>query len=96
MMFFMKKNKEKEAMKAKERQEKAQLKNVLITETAETNIRKEQFGTQQKWKQEGRDTKANLKDVNMATATIETDIRKQQFERFVFRRDWAVNICIIH
>jgi hypothetical protein len=29
----------------------------------------------------GRDTKANLKDVNMATAVIETEIRKEQHER---------------
>jgi hypothetical protein len=38
-MFYMKKNKEKEAIKAKEREEKEQLKNVLITDTVETDIR---------------------------------------------------------
>lgn len=42
-MFYMKKNKEKEAVKAKEREEKEKLKDVLITGTAETEIRKAQF-----------------------------------------------------
>lgn len=39
MMFYLKKNKEKEAIKKKEREEKAKLKDVLITDTAETSIR---------------------------------------------------------
>lgn len=39
MMFYLKKNKEKEAIKQKEREEKAKLKDVLITDTAETSIR---------------------------------------------------------
>lgn len=39
MMFYLKKNKEKEAVKAKEREQKAQLKDVLITDTAESSIR---------------------------------------------------------
>lgn len=42
MMFYMKKNAEKKAEKEKERKEKDNLKNVLITDTAETNIRKQQ------------------------------------------------------
>lgn len=42
-MFYMKKNKEKEAVKAKEREEKEKLKDVLITGTAESEIRKAQF-----------------------------------------------------
>ena len=81
MMFYMKKNKEKEAIKAKERQEKAALKDVLITDTAESAIRKEQHGRDQQWKETGRHTKSNLKDVNMATASIETEIRKEQHAR---------------
>lgn len=81
MMFFMQKNKEKAAVKNKEREEKARLKDVLITETAETNIRKEQFKGEKDWKQKGRDTKSTLKDVNMATACFETEIRKEQHAR---------------
>jgi len=81
MMFFMKKNKEKEAEKAKERQQKAELKNVLITTTAETEIRKQQFTRDQASKAVSRDTKKNLKDVNMAVAAFETEIRKEQHQR---------------
>ena len=77
----MQKNKEKEAVKAKERQEKAALKDVLITDTAESSIRKEQHQREQGWKQTGRETKSNLKDVNMATACFENEIRKEQHER---------------
>ena len=80
-MFYMQKNKEKEATKAKERKEKSDLKNILITDTAETDIRKEQFGRDKAWKETGRHTKANLKDVNMATAVFETEIRKDQHQR---------------
>ena len=76
----MKKNKEKEVVKAKEREEKAQLKNVLITDTAESSIRKEQFNRDQGWKAEGRDTKSNLKNV-LITETAESSIRKEQFNR---------------
>jgi len=39
MMFYLKKNKEKEATKAKEREERSKLKDVLITDTAENSIR---------------------------------------------------------
>jgi len=85
MMFYMKKNKEKAAEKEKERKQKEELKNVLITDTAETNIRKQQHEGQQKWKAEGRQTKSQLKDVNMATATFETDIRKEQHAR---EKEW--------
>ena len=38
-MFYLKKNKEKEEVKAKERAEKAKLKDILITDTAEGSIR---------------------------------------------------------
>ena len=37
-----------------------------------------QFENEKKWKQEGRDTRSNLKSVNMATATYESTIRKEQ------------------
>lgn len=51
-----------------------------ITETAETNIRKEHFGQEKHWKQTGRDTKAELKNVNV-TESAEANIRKEQFEQ---------------
>ena len=73
----MKKNKEKEAVKAKERQEKAQLKNVnMAVPCVETEIRKEQFSRDQHWKATTRETKSELKDVNMAVPCVETEIRK--------------------
>ena len=81
MMFYMKKNKEKDATKAKERQQRDELKNVVITDTAETSIRKEQFTRDQGWKDEQRNTKAHLKDVNMAVASFEGDVRKEQHTR---------------
>ena len=85
MMFYMKKNKEKDAVKAKERQQRDELKNVVITDTAETNIRKEQHDREKGWAADKRNTKTNLKDVNMAVATFETDIRKEQHDR---EKDW--------
>ena len=81
MMFYMKKNKEKDAVKAKERQQRDELKNVVITDTAENSIRKEQFSRDQDWKAAQRDTKTNLKDVNMAVASFEGEVRKEQHER---------------
>merc|ERR1712232_895699 len=81
MMFFMKKNKEKAAVKAYERQTKAELKDVLITDTAETSIRKQQFERDQGWKEQKRETKSNLKDVNMAVASFEGEVRKEQHQR---------------
>lgn len=49
-------------------------------ETAETNIRKEQFGQEKDWKAKGKETRDGLKDINMAEA-FETNIRKEQHER---------------
>ena len=43
-------------------------------------MRKEQFERDQGWKQAARDTKNNLKDVNI-TSTAETEIRKEHFNR---------------
>lgn len=72
--FYMNKNKEKEAIKAKERAEKDKLKNVLITETAETSVRKEQHEREKGWKSTQKETLTSLKDV-VITDTAETDIR---------------------
>jgi len=78
MMFFMQKNKEKEAVKQKERAEKAKLKDVLITDTAETDIRKVQHSQAKAWDSTKRQTKSDLKDVNMAVPCFETEVRKEQ------------------
>jgi len=43
---------------------------VNITETAESEIRKEQHGQAKGWEQNKRQTKADLKDVNMAKAVF--------------------------
>jgi hypothetical protein len=44
--------------------------------------RKAQFQQEKEWKETGRATKSDLKNVNMATAVqIETEIRKEQHER---------------
>ena len=79
-MFFVNKNKEKEVIKAKEREEKAKLKDVSITETAETNVRKQQWNRELDAKALARDTKANLKDVQISE-TAETNVRKEQWNR---------------
>ena len=50
---------------------------MVITESAETNIRKEQHSQSKAEKQKERETLASLKDV-VITDTAETDIRKQQ------------------
>ena len=43
--------------------------------------RKAQHEREKDWKETGRATKSDLKNVNMATAVIETEIRKEQHER---------------
>jgi hypothetical protein len=43
---------------------------VLITDTAESEIRKQQFEQEKNWKDTGRQTKDSLKDVNMARAAF--------------------------
>jgi hypothetical protein len=45
------------------------------------HYRKAQFQQEKEWKETGRATKSDLKNVNMATAVIETEIRKEQHER---------------
>lgn len=42
---------------------------------------KAQFQQEKEWKETGRSTKSDLKNVNMATAVFETEIRKEQHER---------------
>lgn len=64
-MFFMKQNKAKEATKAKERAEKESLKNVNITGTAETEIRKAQFEGEKKWKADKKSNTESLKNINV-------------------------------
>ena len=46
----------------------------------ESDVRKEQWQREQAAKQQARETKSNLKDVNI-TSTAESEIRKEQFNR---------------
>jgi hypothetical protein len=55
MMFALGQSKKKKQVENMVRETKADLKNVNITETVEKGIRDEQFGREQKWKQDGRD-----------------------------------------
>ena len=53
----------------------------MAVATFETDIRKEQHDREKDWKDTKRQTKSDLKDVNMACAAVETEIRKEQHER---------------
>ena len=54
----------------------------LLHLPAETEIRKQQFETNDKaWKAAQRQTKDGLKDVNMAVPSFESDVRKEQHTR---------------
>jgi hypothetical protein len=55
MMFALGQSKKKKQVENMVRETKAELKNVNIRETVEKGIRDEQFGREQKWKQDGRD-----------------------------------------
>lgn len=55
MMFALGQSKKKKQVENMVRETKADLKNVNIGETVEKGIRDEQFGREQKWKQDGRD-----------------------------------------
>jgi hypothetical protein len=48
--------------------------------TIETDIRKEQHGAEKQWKQTGKDTREQAKNI-IITETAETNIRKGQFDR---------------
>eukprot|EP00538_Stauroneis_constricta_P013784 CAMPEP_0119545678 /NCGR_PEP_ID=MMETSP1352-20130426/360_1 /TAXON_ID=265584 /ORGANISM="Stauroneis constricta, Strain CCMP1120" /LENGTH=141 /DNA_ID=CAMNT_0007590257 /DNA_START=1493 /DNA_END=1918 /DNA_ORIENTATION=+ len=55
MMFALGQTKKKKTEETKVRKTKADLKDVVITDTIEKGIRKEQFDRDQKWKATGRD-----------------------------------------
>ena len=79
-MFGLGQTKKKKASEAKIKNTKAQLKDVTITETVESNVRSDQHGRDQQYKAVKRETKNNLKDVTQGE-TGEMAIRKQQANR---------------
>lgn len=50
-------------------------------ESVESKIREDQHNREKDWKQMQRDTKTNLRDVNMAVDTVESEVRKEQHTR---------------
>jgi hypothetical protein len=80
--YYYRKKKETEQ---KVRTTKANLKDVTITETVETNVRADQFGREKAEKAARTETKKNLKDV-LITDTVESDVRKDQHTR---EKKWA-------
>ncbi len=79
-MFGLGQTKKKKETEAKIKFTKARLKDVTITETVESNVRSDQHGRDQKYKEVRRETKKNLKDVTQEE-TGEMAIRKQQANR---------------
>ena len=53
---------------------------MTITESVETNVRKEQFQRELDSKQATRDIKESMKDVTI-TESVETNVFKEQFQR---------------
>ena len=80
MMFALGQSKKKKNEASKVRQTKKELKDVNVTETVETNIRKDQFAQEKDFKATATKTKKELMDVNI-TDTIEKEIRSEQFDR---------------
>ena len=78
MMFALGQSKKKKKEENKVRQTKKDLKDVNVTETVETNIRKDQFAQEKDFKATATKTKKELMDVNI-TDTIEKEIRGEQF-----------------
>lgn len=80
LMFGLGQTKKKKETEAKIKSTRARLKDVTITETVESNVRSDQHGRDQKYKEIKRETKKNLKDVTQGE-TGEMAIRKQQANR---------------
>eukprot|EP00980_Cylindrotheca_fusiformis_P018020 scaffold5756_cov99-Cylindrotheca_fusiformis.AAC.4 len=81
LMFGLGQSKKKKASEMKVKQYKDTLKNVNITDTAESAIRKDQFTRERDEKATRTLTKANLREVNMALDTVETEVRKEHYNR---------------
>ena len=86
LMFGLGQTKKKKESEANKRTWKANLKDVNITETVESNVRGTQHDREKNEKAARRTTKDNLKDVNI-TDTIESDVRKEQNTR---EKQWKV------
>jgi hypothetical protein len=85
-MFGLGQTKKKKESEANKRTWKANLKDVNITETVESNVRGMQHDREKNEKAAKRTTKDNLKDVNI-TDTIESDVRKEQNTR---EKEWKI------
>ncbi|KAG7347468.1 hypothetical protein IV203_030850 [Nitzschia inconspicua] len=77
LMFGLGQTKKKKETEQKVRSTKANLKDVLITETVETNVRADQFGREKAEKATRTATRGELKNV-LITDTVESDVRKEQ------------------
>lgn len=78
-------NRKKKETEQKVRSTKANLKDVLITETVETNVRADQFGREKAEKATRTATKGDLKNV-LITDTVEGDVRREQHSR---EKEWT-------
>jgi hypothetical protein len=66
LMFGLNQTKKKKATEAQIKQTKASLKDVVITDTVEKEVRKEQHEREQKWKKTGRDQIKSNTNFDMA------------------------------
>ena len=80
LMFGLGQTKKKKESEAKVRTTKANLKDVNITETIESNVRGVQHNREKSEKATARTTRTNLRDVNI-TETLEGSIRGSQHNR---------------
>ena len=80
LMFGLGQTKKKKETEAKVRNTRANLKDVTITETVESNVRHDQHGREKNYKAKQTATKQNLRDINI-TETVETNVRAEQFGR---------------
>ena len=78
-------DRKKKESEQKVRTTKANLKDVLITETVETNVRADQFGREKAEKATRTMTRGELKNV-LITDTVESDVRKEQHCR---EKEWT-------
>ena len=80
LMFGLGQTKKKKETEAKVRNTKANLKDVTITETVESNVRSDQHGREKNEKAMRTHTKVHLRDVNI-TETVETNSRAEHHGR---------------
>lgn len=87
LMFGLGQTQKKKAEENKVRQTKAETWKYQgrPDEAVESEIRKEQHTREKGWKETQRETKTNLRDVNMAVDTVESEVRKEQHLR---EKDW--------